>query len=170
MVHTHALQLWSYVISSVEAWWTAHILRALNKTGCGQNPRPFFPSIPRFLRSSSERAAADGEWPEMRLSMWFYDTSTDPATGAARCSSLFGKGFGLLVVSSRWTRWTQWFTWFRPPERNTLHPREKRVVLLKPGLAHVSLFWVCRLPRPLIDWAHGNYTMTQGLTGGPWVI
>jgi hypothetical protein len=30
---------------------------------------------------------------------WFYDTSTGTATGAACCGSLFGNGFGLLVVS-----------------------------------------------------------------------
>jgi hypothetical protein len=29
--------------------------------------------------------------------------------------------------------------WFGPPERNTLRPRENVVVLLKPGLARVSL-------------------------------
>jgi hypothetical protein len=28
--------------------------------------------------------------------------------------------------------------WFRPPERNTLCPRDNGVVLLKPGLARVS--------------------------------
>jgi hypothetical protein len=31
---------------------------------------------------------------------WFYDTSIGPARGAIYCGSLFGKGFGLLVVSS----------------------------------------------------------------------
>jgi hypothetical protein len=29
--------------------------------------------------------------------------------------------------------------WFGPSERNTQHPQENGVVLLKPGLAHVSL-------------------------------
>jgi hypothetical protein len=29
--------------------------------------------------------------------------------------------------------------WFEPPEHNTLRPRENEVVLLKPGLARVSL-------------------------------
>jgi hypothetical protein len=34
-----------------------------------------------------------------QMSKWFYDTSTGTATGAACCGSLFGNGFGLLVVS-----------------------------------------------------------------------
>jgi hypothetical protein len=49
------------------------------------------------------------------------------------------------------------FTWFGPPERNTLRPRENGVVLLKPGLARVSLslffFWThvkWRLPEPML--------------------
>jgi hypothetical protein len=70
------------------------------------------------------------------LSKWIYDVSTGEATGAARCGSFVEKGFGLLIVSSRWTRE---FTWFGPPERNTLHPRENGVVLFKRGLARVSL-------------------------------
>jgi hypothetical protein len=36
-----------------------------------------------------------------QMSKWFYDTSTGPATGAARCGSVFGKRFGILVVSLR---------------------------------------------------------------------
>jgi hypothetical protein len=32
-------------------------------------------------------------------SKWFYDTSTGAATEAARCGSVVGKGFTLLVVS-----------------------------------------------------------------------
>jgi hypothetical protein len=30
---------------------------------------------------------------------WFYDTSTGAATGAVRCGSFIGEGFGLLVAS-----------------------------------------------------------------------
>jgi hypothetical protein len=30
---------------------------------------------------------------------WFYDTSTAASTGAARCGSFIGGGFGLLVTS-----------------------------------------------------------------------
>jgi hypothetical protein len=33
------------------------------------------------------------------LSKWFYDTFTGAATGAARCGSFVGEGFGLMVVS-----------------------------------------------------------------------
>jgi hypothetical protein len=33
------------------------------------------------------------------MSKWFYDTSTSVATGAARCGSFVGGGFGLLVAS-----------------------------------------------------------------------
>jgi hypothetical protein len=36
-----------------------------------------------------------------QMSMSFYDTSTSAATGAARCGSFVGEGFGLLVVSYR---------------------------------------------------------------------
>jgi hypothetical protein len=73
------------------------------------------------------------------MSKWFYDTSTGAATGAARCGSFVGERFGLLVVGHGRTRWTPIFTWFGSPECNTLHPRENGVVLLKPGLARVSL-------------------------------
>jgi hypothetical protein len=34
-----------------------------------------------------------------QMSKWFYNTSTGTTTRAARCGSLFGKGFRLLVVS-----------------------------------------------------------------------
>jgi hypothetical protein len=33
------------------------------------------------------------------MSKLFYDTSTGAATGATRCGSFVGEGFGLLVVS-----------------------------------------------------------------------
>jgi hypothetical protein len=36
-----------------------------------------------------------------QMSKWFYDASTEAATGAARCGSFVGKVFSLLVVSSR---------------------------------------------------------------------
>jgi hypothetical protein len=35
----------------------------------------------------------------IRLSKWFYDTSTGVAIGAARCGSFVGERFGLLVDS-----------------------------------------------------------------------
>jgi hypothetical protein len=34
-----------------------------------------------------------------QMSKWFYDISTDAATGAARCGSFVGGSFGLLVTS-----------------------------------------------------------------------
>jgi hypothetical protein len=60
----------------------------------------------------------------------FYDTSTSAVTGAARCDSFIGGGFGLLIASYEGIRWTRRFMWFGSPERNTLRPRAKRVVLL----------------------------------------
>jgi hypothetical protein len=47
-----------------------------------------------------------------------------------RCGSFVRGGFGLLVASYEGIRWTQRFTWFGPPERNTLRPWVKGVVLL----------------------------------------
>jgi hypothetical protein len=38
-------------------------------------------------------------WRGWVVSKWFYDTSTDDATGAARYGSFVGEGFGLLVAS-----------------------------------------------------------------------
>jgi hypothetical protein len=73
------------------------------------------------------------------MSKRFYDTFTGAAIGAARCDSFVGEGFGLLVVGYERTWWTPRFTWFGSPERNTLRPRENGVVLLKFGLARVSL-------------------------------
>jgi hypothetical protein len=39
------------------------------------------------------------------LSKWFYDTSTDTASRAARYSSFVGEGLGLSGISYRGTRW-----------------------------------------------------------------
>jgi hypothetical protein len=47
-----------------------------------------------------------------------------------RCGSFVGGGFGLLGASYEGIRWTRGFTWFGPPERNTLRPRAKGVVLM----------------------------------------
>jgi hypothetical protein len=109
-----------------------------------------------------DEAENQERWQEPKVSQflvrqmlkWIYDTSTGAATGAARCGSFVGKGFSLLVVSSRWT---QGFMWFDPSERNTLCPWENGVVLLKPGLTCVSLslsfFFLpldWRLPGPFI--------------------
>jgi hypothetical protein len=33
------------------------------------------------------------------MSKWFYDTFTGDATGAARCGTFVGEGFGLLVLA-----------------------------------------------------------------------
>jgi hypothetical protein len=68
--------------------------------------------------------------PTVQMSKWFYDTSTGAATGAARCGSFVGGGFGLLVASYEEIRWTRGFMWFGPPKHNTLRPRVKGVVLL----------------------------------------
>jgi hypothetical protein len=90
----------------------------------------------------------------LRLSKWIYDTFIGAATGAARCDYFVVNGFGLLVDSSKCTRR---FTWFGPREHNTLCPYKNEVVLLKPGIARVSLSiffffdpldW--RLPGPFI--------------------
>jgi hypothetical protein len=62
----------------------------------------------------------------MYLSKWFYDTSSDTATRAARGGSLIGgtKALDAQDVSYEGTRWTRGFTWFRLSERNTIRPRE----------------------------------------------
>jgi hypothetical protein len=39
------------------------------------------------------------------MSKWFYDTSTDITTRAARCGSFVGKGLGISDVSFRGTQW-----------------------------------------------------------------
>jgi hypothetical protein len=58
--------------------------------------------------------------------------------------------------------------WFGPSERETLRPREKRVVLLKPGLARVCLsLRILSHVWPFIAQRHGSYTVTLGPTGGP---
>jgi hypothetical protein len=69
----------------------------------------------------------------------FYDTFIGAATRAAHYGSFIGEGFGLLVLVYGRTQWIPRFTWFEPPERNTIRPRENEVVLLKYGLARVSL-------------------------------
>jgi hypothetical protein len=58
---------------------------------------------------------------------WFYDTSSGTATRAARIDLLIGWAKALRVQA----RWTWWFRWFRPPERNTIRPREnvRRIVV-----------------------------------------
>jgi hypothetical protein len=73
------------------------------------------------------------------MSKRFYGTFIGTATRAARYGSFIGEGFGLLVLGYGRTQWIPRFTWFGPPERNTLRPRENEVVLLKSGLARVSL-------------------------------
>jgi hypothetical protein len=87
------------------------------------------------------------------LSKWFCDTSTSAATGAARCGSFVGRGFGLLVVSYGWMRWIWRYTWFRPAERNTLCPRENWVILHKHALpepVYLSAPVKWRMPEPFI--------------------
>jgi hypothetical protein len=64
------------------------------------------------------------------LSKWFYDTSTDAATGAARCGSFVGGAQIAQGVGYEGIRWTRGFMWFGPSERNTLRPRVNGVVLL----------------------------------------
>jgi hypothetical protein len=60
----------------------------------------------------------------------FTTLSPVPLQEQYRCDSFVGGGFGLLVASYERIQWTRGFTWFGPPERNTLRPRVKRVVLL----------------------------------------
>jgi hypothetical protein len=47
-----------------------------------------------------------------------------------RCGSFDGGAQIALGVGYQGIRWTRRFTWFGPPERNTLRPRVKGVVLL----------------------------------------
>jgi hypothetical protein len=61
---------------------------------------------------------------------WFYDTSTDAATGAARCGSFIGGAQIAQGIGYQGIWWTRGFTCFGPPERNTLHPQVNGVVLL----------------------------------------
>jgi hypothetical protein len=110
-----------------------------------------------------------------QMSKWFYDTSTGAATGAARCGSYVGGGFGLLVASYKGTRWTRGFTWFGLPERNTLRPRVNGVVLLclSVRLKSRGLFFVSvplcpwHLPGPFIAQGRAVTVRPHGLTGGP---
>jgi hypothetical protein len=54
---------------------------------------------------------------------------------------------------------------------NTIHPREKRVVLLKPGLASVYLSLRILLPVwPFIAQSHDSCPVAQGPTGGLRII
>jgi hypothetical protein len=63
------------------------------------------------------------------LSKLFYDTSTG-AEEQYRCGSFVGGAQIARGVGYEGIRWTRGFTWFGPPLRNTLRPRENRVVLL----------------------------------------
>jgi hypothetical protein len=47
-----------------------------------------------------------------------------------RCGSFVGGAQVARGVGYQGTQWTRRFTWFGPPERNTLRPRVKGVVLL----------------------------------------
>jgi hypothetical protein len=47
-----------------------------------------------------------------------------------RCGSFVGGAQIAQGVGYQGIRWTRGFTWFRPPERNTLRPRENGAVLL----------------------------------------
>jgi hypothetical protein len=117
------------------------------------------------------------------LSKWFYDTSTGAATGAARCGSFVGGSQIARGVGYPGIRWTRRFTWFGPPERNTLRPWVKGVVLLclsarlRSSLfslsAHVcgvrpgSVPHDCRLPGPFIAQGRAVTGRPHGPTGGP---
>jgi hypothetical protein len=70
------------------------------------------------------------ELSNMYVSKWFYDTSTSTATRADRCGLFVGEGLGLSGVSYRGTQWRRGFMRFRPPECNTLRPRENWCVVL----------------------------------------
>jgi hypothetical protein len=60
------------------------------------------------------------------ISNWFYDTSPDTDTRAARGGSLIEGNNALDAqgVNYEGTRWARGFTWFEPPERNTLRSRK----------------------------------------------
>jgi hypothetical protein len=86
-----------------------------------------------------------------------------------------------LIVGYGRTWWAPRFIWFRPPERNILRPWENEVVLLKPGLARVSLTLSSGResifdPREEVStWSFyslilGSYNETRGLTDGPKVV
>jgi hypothetical protein len=52
-----------------------------------------------------------------------------------------------------------------------MRPREKRVVLLKPGLAKVCLsVWILSPVWPFIAPSHDSYTVAQGPIGSPEII
>jgi hypothetical protein len=117
------------------------------------------------------------------VSKWFYDTSTGAATGAARCGSFVGGAQIARGVGYPGIRWTRGFTWFGPPERNTLRPRVKGVVLLcLSARLRSSLFSLsarvcgvrpgsvpcdCRLPGPFIAQGRAVTGRPHGSTGGP---
>jgi hypothetical protein len=61
---------------------------------------------------------------------WFYDTSTGAAPGAVPLWFFCWRGSDRRGVGYQGIWWTPRFTWFGPPERNTLRPRVKGVVLL----------------------------------------
>jgi hypothetical protein len=95
-----------------------------------------------------------------------------------RCGSFVGGGFGLLVASYEGIRWTQRFTWFGPPERNTLRPQVKGVVLLclsarlrspfvSPSVRASFVPCDCRLPGPFIAQGRAVTGRPHGPTGGP---
>jgi hypothetical protein len=111
------------------------------------------------------------------LSKWFYDTSTDAATGAARCGSFVGGAQIAQGVGYEGIRWTRGFTWFGPSEHNTLRPRVNGVVLLCLSVrlkspCHFSCVSVrlqspWRLLGPFIAQGQAVTVRPHGPTGGP---
>jgi hypothetical protein len=102
------------------------------------------------------------------VSKWFYDTSTGATTGAARCGSFVGGGFGLLIASYEGIRSIRGFTWFGPLERNILRPRVNGVLLVCLSVRLKSLSvrpW--RLPGPFIAQGRAVTVRPHGPTGGP---
>jgi hypothetical protein len=81
-----------------------------------------------------------------------------------------------LVASYEGIRWTRGFTWFGPPERNTLRPRVKEVLLLYLSVRLKSLSvssspsrsW--RLPGPFIAQGRAVTVRPHGPTGGPGAV
>jgi hypothetical protein len=91
-----------------------------------------------------------------------------------RCGSFVGGAQIAQGVGYQGIRWTRRFTWFGSPERNTLRPRVKGVVLLCLSARLRSSFLspcVCswRLPGPFIAQGRAVTVRSHGPTGGPGV-
>jgi hypothetical protein len=110
-----------------------------------------------------------------QISMLFYDTFTGTAIRAACCGLFVKDGLGVSdVFSYGGTLGRRGFMWFRPPERNTLRPRENRcVVLLWVELSWDSLKRACLDLMAALSFystRQGSYKKICGPTCGPEVV